>query len=62
MVRKLRNKRILKKLIMYSIPITISAGLQNFGGIVDMVNVSNRLVVAGFSRDVAMLYMVCWEI
>ena len=36
---------------MYSIPITISAGLQNFGGIVDMVNVSKRLLVAGFSRD-----------
>jgi stage V sporulation protein B len=47
--KKIRDKRILKKIIMYSIPITISAGLQNFGGIVDMFNVSNRLVVAGFS-------------
>ena len=49
--KKLRDKTILKKLIKYSIPITISAGLQNFGGIVDMVNVSKRLLVAGFSTE-----------
>ena len=49
--KKIRDNRILKKLIMYSIPITISAGLQNFGGIVDMFNVSKRLLVAGFNQD-----------
>lgn len=47
----IKDKRILKKLIMYSIPITISAGLQNFGGIVDMVNVSKRLLAAGFDQE-----------
>lgn len=51
--KKIRDKAILKKLLMYSIPITISAGLQNFGGIVDMFNVSGRLLVAGFSESQA---------
>ena len=48
--KRLRNKNILKKVIRYSIPITISAGLQNLGGIVDMLNVSGRLIVAGFTE------------
>lgn len=51
--KKLRNRYILSKVIRYSIPITISAGLQNFGGIVDMWNVSSRLGVAGFSTSEA---------
>jgi stage V sporulation protein B len=51
--RKIRNKRILSKVIKYSIPITLSAGLQNFGGVVDMLNVSTRLGVAGFTEDAA---------
>lgn len=49
--KKLKDNRILRKIIKYSIPITISAGLQNFGVLVDMVNVSKRLVVAGFSGE-----------
>lgn len=52
-VKKIRDNIILKKLIKYSIPITIAAGLQNFGGIVDMINVSKRLLVAGFNQDAA---------
>ncbi|MBE6048205.1 MAG: polysaccharide biosynthesis protein [Clostridium sp.] len=51
--KKLKNKYILSKVIRYSIPITISAGLQNFGGIVDMFNVSKRLGVAGFDEAAA---------
>lgn len=51
--KKIRNKHILSKVIRYSIPITISAGLQNFGGIVDMLNVSKRLLVAGFTSSQA---------
>lgn len=51
--KKLKNKHILSKVIRYSIPITISAGLQNFGGIVDMLNVSKRLLVAGFTSSEA---------
>ncbi|MCR4943064.1 MAG: polysaccharide biosynthesis protein [Clostridium sp.] len=51
--KKRRNKHILQKVIRYSVPITISAGLQNFGGIVDMLNVSKRLLVAGFTSSEA---------
>lgn len=50
---KVRNKEILTRLLRYSIPITVSAGLQNFGGIVDMINVSLRLEYAGFSEEEA---------
>ncbi|MBS5872465.1 MAG: hypothetical protein KIC57_09135, partial [Porphyromonas sp.] len=38
---------------MYSIPITLSTGMQNFGGLVDMVNVNSRLIFAGFDRRMA---------
>ena len=51
--KKKSNKQILKRVISYSIPIIISSGLQNFGGLVDMVNVKNRLLVAGFEKDMA---------
>lgn len=51
--KRLKNKHILSKVIRYSIPITISAGLQNLGGIVDMLNVSGRLIVAGFTESKA---------
>lgn len=46
---KKENKKILKRVIAYSVPIIISSGLQNFGGLVDMANVSNRLIAAGFT-------------
>ena len=52
-VRKVSEKKILRKVIMYSIPITLSTGMQNFGGLVDMVNVNNRLLIAGFDKDSA---------
>lgn len=42
------DKRILRKIITYSFPIILSAGLQNFGGLIDMFNVSKRLLYAGF--------------
>lgn len=51
--KKKSNKQILKRVISYSIPIIISSGLQNFGGLVDMVNVKNRLLAAGFDKDMA---------
>lgn len=47
--RKVSDKKILRKVIMYSIPITLSAGMQNLGGLIDMVNVKNRLLYAGFT-------------
>lgn len=49
--KKISDKRIIRRIIMYSIPITLSAGLQNLGGLVDMANVSIRLGVAGFSKS-----------
>lgn len=50
---KFDDKKILRRIISYSIPIIISSGLQNFGGLVDMANVSNRLIVAGFTNKEA---------
>jgi stage V sporulation protein B len=47
--KRVRTKHIIKKLIKYGLPITLSAGLQNFGSLVDMVNVNARLAVAGFN-------------
>lgn len=54
--RGISNKRILNKLIMYSIPIVMNAGIQNFGGMVDMINVKGRLMAAGFSQELATIY------
>lgn len=51
--KKARPKRIIKKLIKYGLPITLSSGLQNFGSLVDMINVNARLAYAGFSMEKA---------
>lgn len=51
--RSISDKRIIRKIITYSIPITLSAGLQNFGGLVDMFNVSNRLMSIGLTEEVS---------
>ncbi|MEG0642078.1 MAG: polysaccharide biosynthesis protein [Clostridium sp.] len=51
--RRASDKKILHKLIKYSVPIVLSAGLQNFGGVVDMINVNQRLQFAGFTLDQA---------
>ena len=32
------------------LPITLSAGIQNLGGVVDMMNVNLRLLHAGFTQ------------
>lgn len=47
------SKKIFRKIIMYSIPIVLSAGLQNFGGLVDTANVSSRLISIGLSQSQA---------
>lgn len=47
--KRIRTKHIIRKLIKYGLPITLSSGLQNFGSLVDMVNVNSRLAFAGFS-------------
>ncbi|WP_294401402.1 polysaccharide biosynthesis protein [uncultured Clostridium sp.] len=47
--KRIRNRAIVRKLIRYGLPITLTAGLQNFGSLVDMVNVNSRLAHAGFT-------------
>lgn len=44
------DRKITRKILAYSFPIILSAGLQNFGGVIDTFNVSNRLVFAGFDE------------
>ncbi|MDY6012677.1 polysaccharide biosynthesis protein [Clostridium sp.] len=48
--KKVSSKAILRKLLRYALPITLSAGIQNFGGMIDMMNVSRRLIHAGFTQ------------
>lgn len=57
--KRVRTKHIIRKLIKYGLPITLSAGLQNFGSLVDMVNVNSRLAFAGFNlQEAQVLYGV----
>lgn len=49
--KRVSTKKIIRKLIKYGLPITLSAGLQNFGSLVDMVNVNSRLAFAGFNMQ-----------
>ena len=51
--KRVRSKSIIRKLIRYGLPITLTAGLQNFGSLVDMVNVNSRLAHAGFTLQKA---------
>jgi len=52
-VEKNEKYQTLKTFFKYSIPITLSAGLQYAGSVVDMWNTKSRLLVAGFSPDMA---------
>lgn len=57
--KRISTKRVIRKLIKYGLPITLSAGLQNFGSLVDMVNVNSRLAHAGFNiQEAQILYGV----
>lgn len=51
--KRIRTKSIIRKLVRYGLPITLSSGLQNFGSLVDMVNVNSRLAHAGFTLSQA---------
>lgn len=58
-INYISGKKIVKQLLIYGFPITLSAGLQNFGAVVDMFNVKSRLLYAGFSNyESNMLYGV----
>lgn len=43
------NKELIKKLLKYSFPITLSAGLMSIGGFIDMFIVNKRLIIAGLT-------------
>lgn len=49
-VKRLSTKQIVRKLFKYGAPITISAGLQYWGNITDLLLVKNRLLLAGLTE------------
>lgn len=52
-LKRIRTSRIIKKLLMYGFPITLSAGLQNLGALIDMFIVNARLLVGGVTHSQA---------
>ncbi|WP_055665679.1 putative polysaccharide biosynthesis protein [Desnuesiella massiliensis] len=49
-VKRLSNKQLLKRLIKYGMPLTLSSGMQYLGAVIDMALVKIRLEVAGFGE------------
>lgn len=49
-VTRLPNRVLVRRIINYGLPITLAAGLQNAGSMIDMMNIKGRLLVAGFSQ------------
>lgn len=47
------NKQIMRKIIKYSVPITVSIGVANAGTLIDTTNTVSRLKVGGFSSVAA---------
>lgn len=54
--KKVSDRKILRKLIVYGLPITLVAAMQNFAGIVDALTVNSRLIFSGFSKNEAEMY------
>lgn len=48
--KKISSKRILKKVMIYAIPITLVAAVQNFAGVIDTATLGISLDMAGFSE------------
>lgn len=48
--KRIGGKRILKKLLQYTVPIAVSQGLIQGGNVIDASNVKARLLVAGFDE------------
>ncbi|MGL5414349.1 MAG: putative polysaccharide biosynthesis protein [Clostridium sp.] len=42
--KRVPSHTIKRKVFQYALPITLIAGIQNFGGMIDMINVNDRLV------------------
>lgn len=49
--KRVSDKRIVKKIFMYAIPITLVAAVQNFAGVIDSITLGRSLGSAGFSDD-----------
>ncbi|MCR1952797.1 MULTISPECIES: polysaccharide biosynthesis protein [unclassified Clostridium] len=49
--RRVSDKRIVKKLFMYALPITLVAGVQNFAGVIDTMTLGRGLSSAGFNQE-----------
>ncbi|MDZ5010591.1 oligosaccharide flippase family protein, partial [Clostridium perfringens] len=50
--RRVSDKRIVKKLFMYAIPISLVAGVQNFAGVIDTLTLGIGLKSAGLGDQV----------
>ena len=48
--KRVSDKRIVKKLFMYAIPITLVAAVQNFAGVIDSITLARSLNSAGFDK------------
>lgn len=49
--KRVSDKRIVKKLFMYAIPITLVAAVQNFAGVIDSITLARSLTSAGFDEN-----------
>ncbi|MDV4150936.1 polysaccharide biosynthesis protein [Clostridium sp. AL.422] len=47
--KKVSDRRIVKKIFMYALPITLVAAVQNFAGVIDSITLGTSLSTAGFS-------------
>ncbi len=59
------NEQLLKKLLNYAVPLTISWGLQNAGNVIDAGNTKGRLLSAGFNDiqgDVKYNYLAKYQV
>ncbi len=52
-VKRYTYKQLVKKIINYSVPITLSVGMQYAGNLVDLWNTKSRLLAAGYADRVA---------
>lgn len=51
--RTISTKKLIKTLIYYSVPITLSAGIQYGGNVIDASILKDRLLVGGFSKEIS---------
>jgi stage V sporulation protein B len=49
-VSRYTNEQLVRRLLSYAVPLTVSWGLQNAGNVVDTINTKGRLLKAGFTE------------